>query len=178
MPRRRRIGLVDILVEDAELHARTLEMARAMAAHSPVALRLAKSAVAAALEAPLAAGLAHERELFITAFGSDDRTEGVTAFLEKRTPEFTGHRPAALQPGGAIMANPFGDEPFAPKRVNPFGDEEESRTAEESVRRIEHAARSVRGSRRSWAPRADSVRHPRADRRAEPCAGLHGQRAA
>ena len=86
-----RIGLVDVLAEEGALHARTLEIARAMAAHSPVALRLAKSAVAAALEAPLSAGLAHERELFITAFGSDDRTEGVTAFLEKRTPEFTGH---------------------------------------------------------------------------------------
>ena len=86
-----RIGLVDVLAEDGALHERTLEIARAMAAHSPVALRLAKSAVAAALEAPLSAGLAHERELFITAFGSDDRAEGVTAFLEKRTPEFTGH---------------------------------------------------------------------------------------
>ncbi|HSJ10881.1 MAG TPA: enoyl-CoA hydratase-related protein [Longimicrobiales bacterium] len=86
-----RIGLVDVLADEGALHARTLEIARAMAAHSPVALRLAKSAVAAALEAPLSAGLAHERELFITAFGSDDRNEGVTAFLEKRTPEFTGH---------------------------------------------------------------------------------------
>jgi enoyl-CoA hydratase len=85
-----RIGLVDVLVEDADLHARTIDMARTMAAHSPIALRLAKSAVAAALEAPLSAGLAHERELFITAFGSDDRREGVAAFLGKRAPQFTG----------------------------------------------------------------------------------------
>lgn len=42
------------------------------------------------------------------------------------------------------MANPFDDEPFTPKRVNPFGDEEEAKSAEESVRRIEHAARTVR----------------------------------
>ena len=40
--------------------------------------------------------------------------------------------------------NPFDDETFAPKRVNPFGDEEEAKSAEESVRRIEHAARAVR----------------------------------
>jgi enoyl-CoA hydratase len=85
-----RIGLVDELVEDGRLREHTLELARAMAAHSPVALRLAKAAVTAALETPLAAGLALERELFITAFASDDRREGVAAFLEKRAPQFTG----------------------------------------------------------------------------------------
>jgi enoyl-CoA hydratase len=85
-----RIGLVDLLCEDAELQERTIEMARTIAAHSPVALRLAKTAVRSALETPLASGLQLERELFITAFSSDDRQEGVRAFLEKRTPEFRG----------------------------------------------------------------------------------------
>jgi enoyl-CoA hydratase len=85
-----RIGLVDEIVDDDQLLAHTTGFARAMAAHSPVALALAKAAVRAAFEAPLAAGLATERELFITAFGSDDRREGVAAFLEKRAPEFTG----------------------------------------------------------------------------------------
>jgi enoyl-CoA hydratase len=85
-----RIGLVDEVVDDDELRAHTAELARSMAAHSPVALRLAKAAVHASLEAPLGAGLAMERELFITAFASEDRQEGVAAFLEKRPPEFHG----------------------------------------------------------------------------------------
>lgn len=85
-----RIGLVDAVVPDEELGPYTRELAQAIAAHSPVALRLAKDAVRAALEMPLDAGLRHERELFITAFSSEDRSEGVRAFLEKRPPEFRG----------------------------------------------------------------------------------------
>ena len=85
-----RIGLVDILVDDAELKTRTTELAQTIASHSPVALRLAKAAVNAAYETPLSAGLALERELFITAFGSDDKREGISAFLERRAAEFTG----------------------------------------------------------------------------------------
>ena len=85
-----RIGLVDVLVDDADLRARTMEIAGAMAAQSPLTLRLAKQAVRAAQEMPLAAGLAYEKELFITAFGSEDKREGVAAFLEKRAPNFRG----------------------------------------------------------------------------------------
>ncbi|HEX6064237.1 MAG TPA: enoyl-CoA hydratase-related protein [Longimicrobiales bacterium] len=84
------LGLVDVLVEDADLRTRTNEIAKAMAAHSPLALRLAKAAMRAAEEMPLAAGLAYERELFITAFGSSDKGEGVAAFLEKRAAIFEG----------------------------------------------------------------------------------------
>jgi enoyl-CoA hydratase len=85
-----RIGLIDLVVDDDQLAARTRELAAAIAAHSPVTLRLAKAAVRASLETPLAAGLAYERELFITAFASEDRTEGVSAFLEKRAPAWRG----------------------------------------------------------------------------------------
>lgn len=85
-----RLGLVDLLVEDLDLAARTMEIAKAIAAQSPLTLRLAKSAVRASEEMPLAAGLAFERELFITAFGSNDKKEGVSAFLEKRAAQFTG----------------------------------------------------------------------------------------
>jgi enoyl-CoA hydratase len=85
-----RIGLVDILCEDDELGQRTREVAQTLAGYSPVALALAKDALRAALEMPLDAGLAHERELFVTAFASEDRQEGVHAFLEKRAPDFKG----------------------------------------------------------------------------------------
>ncbi len=85
-----RIGLVDLVVDDAELEARTRALAGAMAAHSPLALRLAKDAVRSALELPLAEGLARERALFLAAFASADGVEGVRAFLEKRAPVFTG----------------------------------------------------------------------------------------
>lgn len=85
-----RIGLVDLIVEDDELRERTFELALAMAAQSPVAMKLAKDAIRATLEMPLDAGLQYERELFVTAFASEDRTEGVRAFLEKRPPAFAG----------------------------------------------------------------------------------------
>ncbi|HEX9108495.1 MAG TPA: enoyl-CoA hydratase-related protein, partial [Longimicrobiales bacterium] len=85
-----RMGLVDVLVEDAELEARTRALAAGIAAHSSGALARAKTAVRAALEKPLAAGLAQERELFLEAFASEDGVEGVRAFLEKRAPRFTG----------------------------------------------------------------------------------------
>jgi enoyl-CoA hydratase len=85
-----RIGLVDQVVPAAELRERTMEIARTMATRSPVALEMAKRAVRAAAEMPLAAGLALETELFVTCFGSDDRREGVAAFLEKREARFDG----------------------------------------------------------------------------------------
>ena len=85
-----RIGLVDEVVEDDQLATYTMELARTIAGHSTLTLRLAKAAVRAAEETPLTAGLAYERELFITAFSSDDKREGVDAFLAKRTPKFTG----------------------------------------------------------------------------------------
>lgn len=85
-----RLGLVDLVVDDAELRPRTLEIAQGMVGYSPLTLRLAKSAVRMAEEAPLSAGLAYERELFATAFASQDRVEGIRAFLEKRAPAFQG----------------------------------------------------------------------------------------
>ncbi len=85
-----RIGLVEFLTEEGNHLEKALEVAGRMARWSPVALRLAKRSVKAALETPLSAGLELERELFLAAFGSDDGREGVSAFVEKRDPEFRG----------------------------------------------------------------------------------------
>jgi enoyl-CoA hydratase len=84
------IGLLDEVVPASELRERTLEIAGAMADKSPATLAIAKRAVRAALEMPLSAGLQHERDLFALAFSSEDKAEGVAAFLEKRTPEWRG----------------------------------------------------------------------------------------
>ncbi|MGH7564148.1 MAG: enoyl-CoA hydratase/isomerase family protein, partial [Gemmatimonadota bacterium] len=84
------IGLLDEIVPAVELRSRTLEIARSMAEKSPVTLALAKRALRAAYEMPLSAGLAHERDLFALAFATEDKEEGVRAFLEKRPPVWKG----------------------------------------------------------------------------------------
>jgi enoyl-CoA hydratase len=61
-----------------------------IAARSPVAVRLAKEAVDQAFEAPLQVGVEFERRAFYLARASNDATEGLTAFLEKRKPQFEG----------------------------------------------------------------------------------------
>jgi enoyl-CoA hydratase len=85
-----RIGLVEVLADEGRHLDAALELAGRMARWSPVALRLAKQAVNAALEMPLSAGLEYEKELFLAAFGSEDGQEGVRAFVEKRKPDFKG----------------------------------------------------------------------------------------
>ena len=85
-----RIGLVDVLVDEGQHLDRAIELAARMTRWSPVALRLAKDAIRAAYEMPLAEGLVYERERFLDAFGSEDGREGVAAFVEKRKPDFKG----------------------------------------------------------------------------------------
>jgi enoyl-CoA hydratase len=61
-----------------------------IAAKGPIAVRLAKEAVDYAFEAPLAVGVELERRAFSLARASEDATEGLNAFVEKRPPHFTG----------------------------------------------------------------------------------------
>jgi len=84
------IGLVNHVVAAAELETRTMEIANRIAEKSPVALRLAKEAVKLASRSNLDEGLRREVDLFALVFSSEDKDEGVKAFLEKRKPEFKG----------------------------------------------------------------------------------------
>ena len=85
-----RAGLVARVVPDELVVEDALALAATIAAQSPLALRLAKEAVNAAYEMSLSDALTHERRLFYLLFASDDQKEGMAAFLEKRTPDFTG----------------------------------------------------------------------------------------
>ncbi|HSK50660.1 MAG TPA: enoyl-CoA hydratase-related protein [Solirubrobacterales bacterium] len=67
-----------------------LALAHTVAERPPLAAKLAKRAVLAAEETPLAEGLAEERRLFEQAMATEDRVEGMQAFLEKREPRFQG----------------------------------------------------------------------------------------
>jgi enoyl-CoA hydratase len=84
-------GLVSRVVAADELLREAMSVATTIAKMSLPAARMAKEAVNRAFEAPLAEGLLYERRLFHSAFATDDQTEGMAAFIEKRTPNFS-HR--------------------------------------------------------------------------------------
>jgi enoyl-CoA hydratase len=85
-----RIGLVNAVYEPVELLEKTLETARLMASKSPVALAAAKTALNRSLSGDHAANLESEADHFGDLFSSEDAREGLTAFVEKREPNFTG----------------------------------------------------------------------------------------
>jgi enoyl-CoA hydratase len=79
-----------MVVPAADLEAKTMELANRIAEKSPIALRMAKEAVKLASRSNLDEGLRREIDLFALCFSSEDKDEGVKAFLEKRKPEFKG----------------------------------------------------------------------------------------
>src|SRR5919198_1320861 len=85
-----RVGLVNEVAAAGEWLERAMELAQRIARRPPIAVRLAKEAVLAADETGLTAGLEHERRLYELAMATEDRIEGMDAFLEKRRPEFKG----------------------------------------------------------------------------------------
>ena len=85
-----RIGLVNAVVPAAQLTQVGIATARLIAAKAPVAVRVSKQAVQRGLDLDLANGCVLETSLFAFAFGTADRMEGMTAFLEKRPAKFEG----------------------------------------------------------------------------------------
>ena len=83
-----RVGLVDEVVPHARLEGRTFEVADRIASRSALTVRLAKAAVRSSARLPLDQGLRYEQTLFTLAMASEDKEEGVRAFLEKREPRW------------------------------------------------------------------------------------------
>jgi len=83
-----RLGLIEILVEDAEVDARAEALCRQLAGYSPVAVQAVKASLRMALTSSLEAGLRYENEMNTLCFAAGDHLEGIHAFQQKRPPDF------------------------------------------------------------------------------------------
>jgi len=83
-------GLVNYIYPAEELEAKTMELANKIAEKSPIALQMSKEAVKFASRSNMDEGLRREIDLFAICFSTEDKREGVAAFLEKRKPVFKG----------------------------------------------------------------------------------------
>ena len=86
-----RLGLVVRVVPPAELLSQAKQLAAALAAKAPVAMQQAKAAINTGSDIDLDDGCRYEAEAFAVAFGTNDRAEGMCAFIEKRPPVFKGN---------------------------------------------------------------------------------------
>jgi enoyl-CoA hydratase len=87
-----RLGLVNRVVKQEELKEEVLKLAKTIAEKSPTAVGLVKQAVNRGFKMSLRDGVAYERDLFALSFASEDAKEGMSAFVEKRIPEFRKKR--------------------------------------------------------------------------------------
>jgi len=88
--RAEKMGLVSRVVPHDQLMRTVTEIAAAMARNSPKVLRLAKESIYRSLTSDLETAFARENEVQTECFYSEDFLEGLTAFKEKRKPEFKG----------------------------------------------------------------------------------------
>lgn len=85
-----KIGLVEVVTKHDKLMEEAYKIAEAIVLKAPIAVGLVKQAINAAEDLPLNLGIAYEAEVYNTAFKTEDREEGLAAFLEKRKPDFNG----------------------------------------------------------------------------------------
>jgi enoyl-CoA hydratase len=85
------LGLINRVVPRAQVLDETLQLAQRIARQSPLTLKLLKRSMQQGAEMPLGAALAYEQAMISLTFDSEDAQEGCGAFIEKRTPQFTGH---------------------------------------------------------------------------------------
>ncbi|SPY76111.1 2,3-dehydroadipyl-CoA hydratase PaaF [Providencia rustigianii] len=85
-----RVGLVSEVCVDELVLERAQTIAKRIASHAPLAVNAAKAALINGQETHLTEGLKLERQYFVALAGTDDRQEGINAFFEKRSPQFTG----------------------------------------------------------------------------------------
>jgi enoyl-CoA hydratase/carnithine racemase len=86
-----RIGIVNRVVPDAEFDAAVADWAGRLAAKSPLLMRMGKEAMYRQQDMAFDDALEYLHAQLSLAFSTDDITEGVTAFMEKREPAWTGH---------------------------------------------------------------------------------------
>lgn len=85
-----RIGLINRIVPVELYLSEAVKLAKEIAAMSPIAVRMAKEAVLQSYSGSLEEGLQFERKNFYMLFASEDQKEGMSAFVEKRKPDFKG----------------------------------------------------------------------------------------
>jgi enoyl-CoA hydratase/carnithine racemase len=84
------MGVVNRVAKKGKWLEEAMALAKTVAERPPIAARLAKQAVLVAEETALSPGIENERRLYELAMATEDRVEGMTAFLEKREPKFEG----------------------------------------------------------------------------------------
>ncbi|MBF1363002.1 MAG: crotonase, partial [Megasphaera micronuciformis] len=79
-----RIGLVNKVVPQEELMPTVMKVAKKIAANAPIAVQLSKAAINRGMQCDIVTGIAYEDEVFGLCFSTEDQTEGMAAFMEKR----------------------------------------------------------------------------------------------
>jgi enoyl-CoA hydratase len=84
------IGLVNRIFPIDSLIDGAVDIMKGICSHSPISLRLAKDVIDSGMDKDLTSACQLELDAFVLSFGTQDRNEGISAFLEKRRPNFTG----------------------------------------------------------------------------------------